>query len=173
MQEEWISEQGLGLVKRLSMRRIIARRTKAGRYGRCWRILNEPARAKISLTDPESRAMAAQTKLASATTSRSRSTREEQNDRRAGRDQSVARTPRGLVWRRSQTRRSRALYRASEVRFSRRGVFSYGICFSKSVMMLSRARFLSSDLATRQGAQAVSVFRNISSRARVYSCHRE
>ena len=29
IQEEWIHEQGLGLVKRLSMRRIMARRTKA------------------------------------------------------------------------------------------------------------------------------------------------
>jgi hypothetical protein len=29
IQEEWIHEQGLGLVSRLSMRRIMARRTKA------------------------------------------------------------------------------------------------------------------------------------------------
>ena len=29
IQEEWIHEQGLGLVKRLSMRRIMARRMKA------------------------------------------------------------------------------------------------------------------------------------------------
>ena len=29
IQEEWIHDQGVGLVKRLSMMRIIARRTKA------------------------------------------------------------------------------------------------------------------------------------------------
>src|SRR5215475_461663 len=38
-------------------------------------------------------------------------------------------------------------------------------------MQLRRARFLSSDLTTIQGASAVSVWKNIASLASVYSCH--
>ena len=39
-------------------------------------------------------------------------------------------------------------------------------------MMFSRARFLSSERTTCQGAKSVSVATNISSRAREYSYHR-
>jgi len=62
------------------------RSAKRGRYGGCWRNSSGPARTKYA-HDPDSRAMAAIRRSASATTSRSRSTRRK-NDRRAGREPS-------------------------------------------------------------------------------------
>ena len=68
--------------------KIEALREKRGRYGALLTELERSGESQISLTDPDSRAMAAHTKVAVGYKYPGRRRREEQDDRRPGSDQS-------------------------------------------------------------------------------------